>query len=182
MPPRSTTAPATFRTAALALALVAAPACQRKPPELGSCREPLAGVWTAEADAPLPALPLVGDERLAFDVREEGGGIALYPLCDSARPAAGKTPLATDPAAPPAPLVLSPWRITLTRAGDAAVGTISWRVTQHGRTCQVKQPARLSACQARQARLELTLAGSVDASSCAISAPPTRLTLTLTRQ
>jgi hypothetical protein len=156
---------------AILLASLALVACGRTPP-VDSCRDPLSGVWLAEADTPVPAAPLRGDERLAFDVRDEHGSIALYPLWDSSRPAGGKR----------AALALSPWRITLTRAGQAAVGSVSWRVTQDGRVCGVKQPARLSECHNRSARLELDLAETVDPSTCAVSAPPTRRTFTLTRQ
>jgi hypothetical protein len=148
-------------------------ACRPAPPELHSCRDALGGVWIVRAGSPVPAAPLRGDERLAFDVREEPGGLALYPLWDSSRPPGGKT--ASAP-------VLSPWRIHLTRAGDAAVGTISWRVSQAGQTCQVKQPARLSACLNQGAMLQLTLAASVDPSTCAIAAPPTRLEFKLERR
>ena len=165
----------------LAVLVALAPACRRAP-DVDSCREPLGGVWLARPDGTVPAAPLVGDERLAFDVRDDGKSIALYPLWDSSRPPGGKTPLATDPSAPPARLSLSPWRITLGRAGDIAVGTISWRVTQSGRSCQLEQPARLSACRERNAVLELTLAPVVDAATCALAAPPVRLGFALTRQ
>jgi hypothetical protein len=168
----------------LAAALAAAAlACHADPPPLASCKDSLAGVWDARLDdaATLPAAPLRADERLAFDVREENGALAFYPLWDSARPPGGKTPLATDPSAPPAPLSLSPWRITLTHAGDAAVGQLRWRVTQAGKTCAEEQPARLSACQNASARLELTYAPRVDASTCALPAPPVRLGFTLHR-
>jgi hypothetical protein len=168
--------------AALAAWLAVASACRRTPPEVDSCRAPLGGVWLARSGGALAAAPLRGDERLGFDVRDEGKSLLLYPLWDSSRPAGAKPPLSTDPSAPPAPLVLSPWRLTLTRAGDAAVGTIRFRVTQAGRTCPVEQPARLSACHGRHALLELTLATSVDASTCALATPPTRLGFALTRQ
>lgn len=166
----------------LLVVLLAAAACRPTPAPVDSCREPLTGVWLARTDGVVPAAPLHGDERLGFDVRDEAGGIAVYPLWDSSRPPGGKTALASDPGAPPAPLALSPWRISLTRAGDAAVGTIAWRVSQAGRTCQVKQPARLSACHNRKAMLELTLATTVDPSSCAVAAAPTRLSFSLERQ
>jgi hypothetical protein len=48
--------------------------------------------------------------------------------------------------------------------------------------CAVKQPARLSACHNRSARLELTLAETIDPSTCAVAAAPTRRSFTLTRQ
>jgi hypothetical protein len=160
-----------LRKTCLLAVVTAAAACQRTPP-LDSCRDPLSGVWLARSDTPVPAAPLRGDERLGFDVRDERGSIAIYPLWDSSRPAGGKT----------AAMQLSPWRITLTRAGDAAVGTISWRVTQDGQVCTVKQPARLSACQNQGARLELTLAETISPSSCAVASPPTRRSFTLTRQ
>ncbi len=169
---------------ALTLALV--PACRRSTPQLASCREPLSGVWLASSSDPdreaVPGAPLRGDERLGFDVRDDAGGLSIYPLWDTSRPTGGKSPLAASPSAAPPPLVLSPWRITLTRAGDAAVGTIAWRLTQAGRTCAVQQPARLSACSGRRAILDLTLAPSVDPATCVLSAPPRRLSLALTRQ
>ena len=155
----------------LLAAACAAAACHRAPP-VDSCRAPLSGVWLAQGEASVPAAPLRGDERLAFDVRDEHGSIALYPLWDSSRPAGGKRPA----------LALSPWRITLTRAGEAAVGSVSWRVTQDGHVCTVKQPARLSGCHNQEARLELTLAETIDPSSCAVAAAPTRRSFTLSRQ
>ena len=159
-----------MRVVLVILAATAA-ACHRTAP-LDSCRDPLSGVWLARVDAPVPAAPLRDDERLGFDVRDDHGSIAVYPLWDSSRPAGGKRPA----------LALSPWRITLTRAGEAAVGSVSWRVTQDGHVCTVKQPARLSGCHNQEARLELTLAETIDPSSCAVAAAPTRRSFTLSRQ
>jgi hypothetical protein len=158
--------------AAAAATALAASACRRTPPEVASCRDPLAGVWLARTDGVVPGAPLRGDEQLGFDLREEGGSLAIYPLWDTSRPPGGKS----------GAVALSPWRIVLTRAGEAAVGTISWRTTQAGHTCLVKQPARLSGCHNRDAVLDLTLAGNIDPSTCAVAAAPTRLQLTLERQ
>jgi hypothetical protein len=132
-------------------------------------------VWLARVDAPFPgATPLVGDERLAFDLRDERAGLALYPLWDSSRFEASGQKSATH--------LRSPWRIRLTRAGDAAVGTIAFRDVQNGHVCTVEQPARLSGCHNQDAVLVLDLVETIDPSTCAATSAPARRTFTHSRR
>ena len=154
---------------------MALPACAPSAPPLDSCRDDLGGVWLARPDGPVPgAARLHDDERLAFDLRDDKGGLSLYPLWDSSR-------FDDAPRRSPAHL-RSPWRISLTRAGDAAVGTLAFRDVVNGHVCTVKQPARLSACRNQSAVLALDLVQTVDPSTCAVTTAPTRRTFTLTRR
>jgi hypothetical protein len=161
--------------ACAACAPCALSACAPTPPPLASCRGDLGGVWLARADGPVPgATPLTGDERLAFDLRDERAGLALYPLWDSSRFEASATKSATH--------LRSPWRIRLTRAGDAAVGTLAFRDVQGGHVCTIEQPARLSGCHNQDAVLVLDLVEKVDPSTCAVLSAPSRRTFTLSRR
>jgi putative membrane protein len=117
---------------------------------LDDCGGSLAGVWHDGADR--------------FDIRDDGAHVTVFPMWDTSRPDDGDK-LAT---------ILSPWRIELTRAGTLLVGTLSYRITQAGKTCEVSQPARIGECSGRRATLALATAAAVDPATCALAAAPVR--------
>jgi len=137
---------------------------------LADCSGSLTGVWRDATAA------------RAFDIRDDGAHVWAYPMWDSSRPDDGdKAPLLTDPAAPPPALVLSPWRLELTRGGAHVVGTLRYRITQLGKTCDISQPAHLADCHDRQATLVVATAAAVDATTCSLPLPPRRIEYHLER-
>jgi hypothetical protein len=150
-------------------------ACQPEKPPLSSCADSLTGVWDARADPRPPGAPPGG---IAFDVRDRGATIEVYPLWDTSVPASGAKPgWQGEPG-----LVLAPWKISLERAGAAVAGELEQRFTQQGKICSARSAVRLSACRASRARLDVEVITQVDPVSCAPEGEPLGVIFELKRR
>lgn len=158
--------------ALLCLLLPLAAACRPSPPKVTSCADQLAGVWSAAGGDPARRYVIIDDGRRPVEI---------FPMWDTTRPPSGRKPqLVADPAAgDPGATVVSPFWITLTRAGAGLEGTTSYRLSRGERTCEVRQPARIPRCADGVVVLALEGAADVDLGTCAIrsAAPATEVAL-----
>lgn len=129
-----------------ALLLIAA--CRPAPPALDSCADEIGGVWRVD-DATFATTP--SGEPRRYHIVELGARVEIYPMFDDSVLAAGDRKETTADA-----VIVAPAQFELTRSGDVLIGAQTRRFARGPASCVLHTPARITSCQGRTARLELT--------------------------